>query len=101
MTSSTYQVALLYAKIELRRSVSPPAAFRYLAAAQIASTGLYGSLRPSPFASIPYAFQVDGMNCIQPTAPAVDTLRLVPNAVSILLMLASTSHGIPYWVPQA
>jgi hypothetical protein len=41
------------------------------------------------------------MNCIQPSAPAVDTFRLVPNAVSILLIEASTCHGMPYWVPQA
>ena len=41
------------------------------------------------------------MNCIQPRAPAVETLRLVPKAVSIRLIEASTCHGIPYWVPQA
>ena len=41
------------------------------------------------------------MNCIQPTAPAVETLRLVPNAVSIRLIEARISQGIPYWVPQA
>src|SRR5215204_265111 len=100
-TSSTYQVAWLYAKIAPRRSVSPPAAFRYRAAAQIASTGLYGSLRPSPLASAPYACQVEGMNCIHPRAPAEDTLRLVPNAVSILLIEARTCQGMPYSVPQA
>ncbi len=58
-------------------------------------------MRPSPLASTPYIFQVEGMNCIQPTAPAVETLRLVPKAVSIRLIPASTSQGIPYWVPQA
>src|SRR3954452_12401956 len=41
------------------------------------------------------------MNCIHPTAPALETLRLVPNPVSILLMPASTCHGIPYCVPHA
>ena len=41
------------------------------------------------------------MNCIQPIAPALETLRLVPKAVSILLIEASTSQGIPYSVPQA
>ena len=41
------------------------------------------------------------MNCIQPIAPADETLRFVPNAVSIRLMEASTCHGIPYSVPQA
>ena len=40
------------------------------------------------------------MNCIQPWAPAEETLRLVPKAVSILLMPASTCQGIPYSVPQ-
>ena len=41
------------------------------------------------------------MNCIQPIAPALETLRLVPKAVSILLIEARISHGIPYSVPQA
>ena len=41
------------------------------------------------------------MNCIQPSAPAVETLRFVPNAVSMRLIEASTCQGIPYWVPQA
>ena len=41
------------------------------------------------------------MNCIQPIAPALETLRLVPKAVSILLIEASTSQGMLYWVPQA
>ena len=40
------------------------------------------------------------MNCIQPSAPAEETFRLVPKAVSILLMEASTCQGIPYSVPQ-
>ena len=31
------------------------------------------------------------MNCIQPTAPAEETLRLVPKAVSISLIPASTA----------
>ena len=58
-------------------------------------------MRPSLLASTPYISQVAGMNCIQPSAPAVETLRLVPKAVSIRLIEASTCHGIPYWVPQA
>ncbi len=41
------------------------------------------------------------MNCIQPIAPAEETLRLVPKAVSIRLIEASTCHGIEYSVPQA
>jgi hypothetical protein len=32
----------------------------------------------SPLASTPYCFQVAGMNCIQPSAPALETLRLRP-----------------------
>ena len=58
-------------------------------------------MRPSPLASTPYISQLEGMNCIQPIAPALETLRLVPKAVSILLIEASTSQGIPYSVPQA
>ena len=41
------------------------------------------------------------MNCIQPRAPAEETFRLVPNAVSIRLIDARTSQGIPYSVPHA
>ena len=41
------------------------------------------------------------MNCIQPIAPALETLRLVPKADSILLIEASTCQGMSYWVPQA
>ena len=58
-------------------------------------------MRPSLFASTPYASQVAGMNCIHPWAPAVETFRLVPKAVSIRLIEASTYHGTPYSVPQA
>jgi hypothetical protein len=29
-------------------------------------------------ASVPYIFQVDGMNCIHPSAPAEETFRLRP-----------------------
>ena len=46
--------------------------------AKIASTGLYGSRLPSWLASVPYSYQVAGMNCIQPSAPADETLRLRP-----------------------
>ena len=55
-----------------------PAACRYRAAVKIASTGLYGSATPSPFASTPHCFHVEGRNCIQPTAPADETDRLRP-----------------------
>ncbi len=57
---------------------SGPAAFKYRAAAKIASTGLYGSFLPSLFASTPYIRHDDGMNCIHPSAPAEDTFRLRP-----------------------
>ena len=60
------------------RLLDAPAAWRYLAAVKIASTGLYGSATPSPLASIPHSFHVDGKNCIHPTAPADDTDRLRP-----------------------
>ena len=40
------------------------------------------------------------MNCIQPIAPADETFRFVPKAVSIRLIEARTCHGMPYSVPQ-
>ncbi len=58
--------------------VLPPAARKYLAAAKIASAGLYGSFQPSPLASTPYCAHSDGRNCIQPSAPALETLRSRP-----------------------
>ncbi len=39
------------------------------------------------------------MNCIQPTAPAELGPMLRPKFDSILLMAASTCHGIPYVAP--
>ena len=45
---------------------------------------------------------MEGRNCIQPIAPAVEvTPASWPKWVSILLIEASTCQGIPYWVPQA
>jgi len=41
------------------------------------------------------------MNCIQPIAPAEETLRFVPNAVSISLIAARISQRMPYWMPAA
>jgi len=61
---------------------------------KIASAGWSGSARPSPSAA--YARQVAGMNCIQPIAPALDTLRLRPKEVSTRLIAASTDQGTPY-----
>jgi hypothetical protein len=39
---------------------------------------------------MPYACQVDGMNCIGPRAPAVLLLRIRPNADSTKFTAAST-----------
>ena len=40
--------------------------------------GCTGPCSPSRLASVPYIFQVAGMNCIQPCAPADETFRLRP-----------------------
>src|SRR5207248_10207759 len=56
---------------------------------------------PSPFASTPHRAQVDGMNCIQPMAPAELGPRLAPKFVSTLLMAPSTCQGMPYVAPAA
>src|SRR3954471_2628047 len=80
-------------------SVVPPAAARYRAAEKIASSGFHGSATPSPFASTPHRSQVDGMNCIQPTAPAELGPMLRPKFDSTLLIAPSTCHGIPYAAP--
>ena len=50
---------------------------------------------PSPSASRPQRSHVDGMNCIQPTAPAELGPMLPPKFDSILLIDASTFHGMP------
>jgi hypothetical protein len=76
-------------------AVVPPAAARYRAAAKTASVGFHGSATPSPFASTPQRSQVLGMNCIQPIAPAELGPMLRPKFDSILLIDASTCHGIP------
>src|SRR5215471_9993687 len=67
----------------------------------MASVGLLGSATPSPFASMPQRAQVDGMNCIQPTAPAELGPRFLPKLVSTLLIAPSTSQGMPYVLPAA
>ena len=73
----------------------PPQPARYRAALKIASVGLSGSAIPSPFASMPHRAQVEGMNCIQPIAPAELGPRFCPKFVSTLLIAASTVHGMP------
>src|SRR6184192_4345970 len=65
----------------------------------MASSAFHGSATPSPFASTPQRSQVDGMNCIQPTAPAELGPMLRPKFDSTLLIDASTSHGIWYAEP--
>ena len=56
----------------------PPLAARRRAAAKIASRASYGFALPLPSMATPYMRQVAGMNCIQPTAPAEEVLRLRP-----------------------
>src|SRR3954465_12880393 len=80
-------------------STWPPAAARYRAAAKIASAAFPGAATPSPPASTPQRSHVDGMNCIQPTAPAELGPMLPPKFDSILLIAASTFQGIPYAAP--
>src|ERR671915_385555 len=65
----------------------------------MASVGFQGSAMPSPSASSPHRSQVDGMNCIQPTAPAELGPMFCPKFDSILLMEARTCHGMPYARP--
>src|SRR5205823_3527864 len=69
------------------------------AAAVMASSAFHGSATPSPFASTPQRSQVEGMNCIQPIAPAELGPMLRPKFDSTLLMAASTCQGTPYPVP--
>src|SRR5207245_1936632 len=54
---------------------------------------------PLPSASTPQRSQVDGMNCIQPTAPAELGPMFPPKFDSILLIAASTCQGTPYVDP--
>src|SRR6266513_778517 len=65
----------------------------------MASSALHGSAMPSPFASTPQRSQVEGMNCIQPIAPAELGPMLRPKSDSILLIAASTGQGMPYIAP--
>src|SRR5256886_10207393 len=80
-------------------SVRPPEAARYRAAAVTASSAFHGSATPSPFASTPQRSQVDGMNCIQPIAPAELGPMFRPKFDSTLLIAASTDQGTPYAEP--
>src|ERR671934_128666 len=65
----------------------------------MASWAFHGSATPSPLASTPQRSHVLGMNCIQPTAPAELGPMFRPKFDSILLIEASTCHGMPYADP--
>src|SRR5437660_12503420 len=65
----------------------------------MASVGFHGSATPLPSASVPHRSHVEGMNCIQPIAPAELGPMLRPKLDSILLIAASTFHGTPYAWP--
>ena len=69
-------------------SAGPPPWARYVAAPMIASRGIVGS--PPQ-----HCAQVDGRNCIGPTAPADDVPTIRPMRVSWKWMAASQYHGIP------
>src|SRR5437870_7051136 len=65
----------------------------------MASAAVHGSASPLPSASVPQRSQVDGMNCIQPIAPAELGPMFWPKLDSTLLIAASTFHGMPYAAP--
>src|SRR3954464_14187736 len=65
----------------------------------MASDGFHGSATPSPSASTPQRYQVSGMNCIQPIAPAELGPMLRPKFDSILLIAPSTCQGTSYAAP--
>src|SRR5271169_7012963 len=48
-----------------------------------------------PNASMPQVAHVDGMNCMGPSAPALDGPSLAPSPLSISLIAASTVHDRP------
>src|SRR5271157_1216310 len=73
-----------------------PAAHSSRAAEGTASSGFMMSGAPVwPNASIPHSAQVDGRNCIGPSAPALDGPSLAPSPLSISLIAASTVQDIP------
>src|SRR5262249_58323016 len=76
--------------------VPAPAAHRYRAADGTASYGSITSGGPgSPNALIPHTRQVDGRNCIGPSAPALEGPVFAPNPLSIWPMAASTVQDMP------
>src|SRR5271169_668446 len=70
-----------------------PAAHSRRAAEGTASSSFLMSGGPGwPNAVMPHSAQVDGRNCIGPSAPALDGPSLVPSPLSISLIAASTVH---------
>ena len=60
-----------------------------------------GPVWPNPL--IPHSAQVDGMNCIGPSAPALDGPSLAPSPLSICPIAASTVQDRPgqYFAAEA
>src|SRR5712692_4132519 len=73
-----------------------PAAHSRRAAEGTASSGFMMSGGPGwPNAVMPHAAQVDGRNCIGPSAPALDGPLLAPLPLSISPIAASTVQDMP------
>src|SRR6185437_8800973 len=76
--------------------LAAPAAHSIRAADGTASNGSMMSGGPvSPNPSVPQLCQVDGRNCIGPSAPADDGPSLAPSPLSISPMAASTVQDRP------
>src|SRR5208283_1755997 len=76
--------------------LAAPSAHSIAAALGTASNGFMMLGAPvSPKPSIPRARQVDGMNCIGPSAPALDGPTLVPLPLSTSPIAARTVQDIP------
>src|SRR5689334_14824413 len=76
--------------------LAAPAAHSIRAADGTASNGFMMSGGPvSPNPSVPQLCQVEGMNCIGPSAPAEDGPSLAPSPLSIWPMAASTVQDRP------
>ena len=76
--------------------LAPPEAHSSRAADGTASSGFMMSGAPGgPNPSVPQIAQVDGRNCMGPSAPALDGPSLAPSPLSISPIAASTVHGRP------
>src|SRR2546421_10920312 len=81
-----------------------PSAHSMRAAEGMASSGFMMSGAPGgPNPLIPHSAQVAGMNCIGPSAPALDGPLLAPSPLSICAIAASTVQDIPgqYFAAEA